>query len=63
MQVDFSAFGSDPDVSLSSAIIFTAVLTFFAIFSKMFGSGFPALFVGFTKKGSYRIALGMLLYQ
>ena len=26
----------------------------------MFGSGFPALFVGFTKKGSYRIALGML---
>ena len=60
MQVDFSAFGSDPDVSLSSAIIFTAVLTFFAIFSKMFGSGFPALFVGFTKKGSYRIALGML---
>ena len=60
MQVDFSAFGSDPNVSLSSAIIFTVILTIFAIFSKMFGSGFPALFVGFTKKGSYRIALGML---
>lgn len=59
MQVDFTAFGAG-ETSLSAAIIFTVVLTLFAIFSKLIGSGLPALFVGFNRRGATRVALGML---
>lgn len=59
MQVDFTAFGAG-DTSLASAIIFAIVLTVFAVISKVFGSGIPALFVGFNRIGATRVALGML---
>jgi Kef-type K+ transport system membrane component KefB len=59
MQVDFTAFGAG-DTSLSSAVIFAAVLTVFAVISKIVGSGLPALFVGFNRIGATRVALGML---
>jgi hypothetical protein len=36
------------------------VISFFAIISKVFGCGIPALFVGFNMRGSYRVGLGML---
>jgi Kef-type K+ transport system membrane component KefB len=59
MQVDFTAFGAG-DTSLTAAIIFAVVLTVFAVISKLFGAGIPALFVGFNRIGATRIALGML---
>jgi Kef-type K+ transport system membrane component KefB len=59
MQVDFTAFGAG-DTSLSVAIGFTTVLTLFAVFSKLAGSGLPALLVGFNRRGATRVALGML---
>ena len=36
------------------------VISFFAIISKVFGCGIPALFVGFNLRGAYRVGLGML---
>lgn len=59
MQVDFTAFGSG-DTSLGSALTFAAVLTLFAVISKVVGAGVPALFVGFNRIGATRVALGML---
>ncbi len=59
MQVDFTAFGTG-DTSLSVAIGFATVLTLFAVFSKLAGSGLPALLVGFNRRGATRVALGML---
>ncbi len=59
MQVDFTAFGAG-ETSLGSAILFAAVLTVFAVISKVVGAGLPALFVGFNRIGATRVALGML---
>ena len=59
MHVDFTAFGAG-DTSLSVAIGFATVLTLFAVFSKLAGSGLPALLVGFNRRGATRVALGML---
>ena len=42
------------------SIIFAAVLSVFAVISKLVGAGVPALFVGFNRVGATRIALGML---
>jgi Kef-type K+ transport system membrane component KefB len=53
MQVDIPAI-------IEGALLFGAVLSVFAIVSKLAGAGFPALFVGFNRVGSWRIALGML---
>ena len=36
------------------------VISFFAIISKVFGCGIPALFVGFNFRGALRVGLGML---
>ncbi|HUX07374.1 MAG TPA: cation:proton antiporter [Acidobacteriota bacterium] len=36
------------------------VISFFAIISKVFGCGIPALFVGFNMRGAYRVGVGML---
>ncbi len=60
MQVDFTAFGASEEHSLGATIAFAAVLTLFAIVSKMGGAGLPALAVGFNRRGAWRIALGML---
>ncbi len=53
MQVDIPAI-------IEGALLFGAVLSVFAIISKLLGAGGPALFVGFNRVGSWRIALGML---
>jgi len=60
MQVDFTAFGASEDKTLAASIIFAVVLSAFAVISKVVGSGVPALFVGFNRRGATRIALGML---
>lgn len=36
------------------------VISFFAVISKVFGCGIPALFVGFNARGATRIGIGML---
>ncbi len=53
MQVDIPAI-------IEGALLFGAVLSVFAIISKLLGAGIPALFVGFNRVGATRIALGML---
>ena len=61
MQVDFTAFGGEgSEHSLGRALAFAAVLSVLAVISKLGGSGIPALFVGFNRIGSWRVALGML---
>ena len=61
MQADFTAFGGEgSSAGVATAIGFAAVLSLFGIFSKLFGSGVPALFVGFNRKGAWRVAVGML---
>ena len=61
MQADFSAFGGgNPDESIVAAVSFAVVLSLFAIISKLGGSGLPALFVGFNRRGAWRVATGML---
>lgn len=61
MQADFSAFGGDEsEASLATAIGFAVVLSLFGIISKLGGSGLPALLVGFNRRGSWRVATGML---
>ena len=61
MQVDFTAFGGgESEHSLGRTLVFAAVLSLFAVISKLAGSGLPALFVGFNRIGSWRVALGML---
>jgi Kef-type K+ transport system membrane component KefB len=52
MQVDVTAFGN--------AIGFGVTLSVLAIVSKVFGSGLPALGLGFNTIGSARIGFGML---
>ncbi|MCH7739769.1 MAG: cation:proton antiporter [Chloroflexi bacterium] len=53
MQVDIPAI-------IEGALLFGVVLSVLAIVSKLLGAGVPALFVGFNRVGSTRIALGML---
>ena len=52
MQVDVTLFGG--------VIVFGLVLSGLAIVSKVFGSGLPALGLGFNKLGASRIGFGML---
>ena len=52
MQVDVTLFGG--------VIVFGLVLSALAIVSKVFGSGLPALGLGFNKLGASRIGFGML---
>ena len=52
MQVDVSLFGG--------VIVFGLVLSGLAIVSKVFGSGIPAMGLGFNTLGSARIGFGML---
>lgn len=52
MMVDFRAVGS----VLGFGILFSLI----AFVGKLFGCGFPALFVGFNLKGALRIGAGML---
>jgi Kef-type K+ transport system membrane component KefB len=52
MMVDFKAVGS----VLGFGILFSLI----AFAGKLFGCGFPALFVGFNMKGAFRIGAGML---
>ena len=61
MQVDITAFGSAAGGhTLIENIVFAVILTVFAIVSKVAGSGLPALWVGFNRRGAWRIGLGML---
>ena len=60
MQLDMSFITGESDQSLSKIIIFTILLSILAIISKIFGSGIPAYFVGFDRKSSWKIGLGML---
>jgi Kef-type K+ transport system membrane component KefB len=46
--------------AMMGALLFGLVITFFAIISKVFGCGIPALAVGFNKRGSWRVGFGML---
>ena len=52
MLVDFSA--------MRGAMAFGLTVSFLAIISKVLGCGIPALGVGFNRRGSWRIGLGML---
>ena len=58
MQVDLTAVWESDDVG--TLLMFASVITLFAIFSKVVGSGVPALMVGFSRIGSWRVGLGML---
>ena len=60
MQLDLSSFTGNGDKSAFTLVVFAIVLTVLAIFSKMVGSGLPALMFGFKKKESLRIGLGMV---
>ena len=58
MQVNLqSIFGSD---QLTNTLLFALVLTIFGIISKLIGSGVPALLVGFNRKSSWVIGVGMM---
>jgi Kef-type K+ transport system membrane component KefB len=46
--------------AMNAAISLGIVITILAILSKLFGSGLPALAVGFNRIGSTRIGIGML---
>lgn len=50
----------DPGGVVGGALGFGLVLAALAIFSKLIGAGLPALLVGFNRRGSWRIACGML---
>ena len=54
MLVDLSSLGS------VGVLAFGAVITVFAVVGKVGGSGLPALFAGFNRKGAWRIGIGML---
>ncbi len=59
MQVDLTAvFGSS--IPIVTVITFAVVLSIAGIVSKIVGAGIPALFVGFNRDGSFRIASGMM---
>ena len=44
----------------NTTIIFGLIISVLGIISKVFGSGIPALFVGFTRIGAMKIGFGML---
>ena len=46
--------------AMQSGIVFGLEITFLAIFSKVVGSGVPALVTGFNVRGSARIGVGMM---
>ncbi|MFQ6617748.1 MAG: cation:proton antiporter, partial [Fidelibacterota bacterium] len=52
MLVDFSA--------MKTTVLFGIVISVLAIIGKVAGCGFPALGVGFNRRGSFRIGIGML---
>ena len=57
----FVVMGTLVDVtSLGNVWVFGLALTGVAIIGKVAGSGIPALFAGFNRKGSFRIGIGML---
>ena len=57
----FVVMGMLVDVTvIGGVLLFGAVLSVLAIISKVAGSGFPALAVGFNRVGSWRIGIGML---
>ena len=58
MQVDLTAIWESDDLLQLS--LFALAITAVAIFSKIAGSGVPALAMGFGKDRSWRIGLGML---
>ncbi len=59
--VFFAVMGMLVDVrAVGGAIVFGLVITALAIVGKLAGSGLPALAVGFTPRGAWRIGVGML---
>ena len=59
--VFFVVMGTMVDVSaLGGVWAFGLVLTAFAVIGKVGGSGIPALFLGFNRRGAWRIGVGML---
>jgi len=58
MQVNLLAFG-ESDAGVWVIIGFIAVLSLAAVFSKVFGSGLPALAFKFNRLGAARIGVGM----
>ncbi len=58
-QVDFTSLVSG-DISIGTALTFAAVLSIAGIISKLAGSGIPALFFGFNRRGATRIGVGMM---
>ena len=57
----FVVMGMMVDISaMKSVIVFGIVLSILAIIGKVAGSGLPALFVGFNRRGAWRIGIGML---
>ena len=45
---------------LGGVLLLGVIITIVAIIGKVLGSGLPSLLVGFNKRGSWRIGLGML---
>lgn len=45
---------------LGGVLLLGLIITIVAVIGKVFGSGLPSLLVGFNKRGSWRIGLGML---
>ena len=45
---------------LGGVLLLGVIITIVAVIGKVFGSGLPSLLVGFNKRGSWRIGLGML---
>ena len=59
--VFFVVMGMLVDVTaMQSGVVFGLVISVLAIFSKVFGSGAPAMFSGFNLRGSARIGVGMM---
>lgn len=58
----FTVMGMMVDVNAMIPLFwpYGVVISIFAVVSKLFGCGIPALFVGFNKQGALRIGLGML---
>ena len=57
----FVVMGMLVDVrALGGVIVFGIALTALAVIGKVAGSGLPALLVGFNRRGSWRIGVGML---
>jgi Kef-type K+ transport system membrane component KefB len=58
----FVVMGMMVDVSAMVPLFwpYGVVISVFAIISKLFGCGIPALFVGFNKTGAWRIGVGMM---